>query len=97
MFDNAVFKRVKRHHGENAAFGQRTLRRMQRGDEFAELVIDRDAQRLKTFASLDECRPVSRRDPRSSRRSWRVVRIGRCLAVGDDSAGDAARSALLAK
>ncbi len=47
LFDDPVFERMEGHDNEPAAVSQHALRRREPFDQFAQFVIDGDAQRLK--------------------------------------------------
>ena len=89
---------MKRHDRKATAGLEQPLRGAKAAHEFAELVVDRDAQRLKgARRGMGELAAPRRRDPRDhpgelQRRGERL-----CLAVGDDGARDPARGALLAE
>ena len=95
--DDAVLERVEGDDGEPAARRERTLGGGEAAGELAELVVDRDAQRLEAAGrgvrlaglrarqqALDQAGELQRGGE------------GRAPPVGDDGAGDAAGRALLA-
>ena len=97
ILDDAVFQRMKRHHGEPAARLQHALRRRQRELEFVEFFVDENPQRLKRAGGR-----VNFAGPRSHHLGDDVSepprgRDRRLLARGNDGAGDAAGMPLFAE
>ena len=96
QFDQPILQRMKCHDGEPTARPKRALGGVKRGDEFAKLVVDGDAQSLKRPGGRMYLAGFSRRDALDHRRQLTRRQERRLLAVMDNGAGDAARGALLA-
>ena len=98
LLDDPVLERVERHHREAPAGLDEPLGGAKPAHEFAQFVVDRDAQRLEgACRGMGQLSAPRRRDAgdepgKLQRRGERL-----CLAVGDDGARDPASGALLAE
>ena len=97
-FDPSVLERVKRNHRETAARHQQPLGGGQSAVQFAQFIVDRDAQRLKGAGRRVEPRFAASGSRRArSRPARRCGESARCCARRDDGARDPAGKALLAE
>ena len=94
--DPAVLERMEGDDGEPAARRQQPLGGGQAAVELAELVVDRDAQRLEGAGRGIDAAGAGGTARRTSRGELAGAGERRLLAGGDDGAGDAAGEALLA-
>ncbi len=73
LLHDAVFERMERHDDEAPAGLQDALRRMQRAHEFAELVVDGDAQPLEHARRRMNAAGLLADGDATRSASWRVV------------------------
>ncbi len=95
--DPGVFERMEGHHGEPAARHQHPLGRGQTAIQFAQFVVDRDAQRLKRAGGGIEPGLAGRDRRAHDRRQFAGAADRAALPSGDNRPGDTPGEALLAE